>query len=384
MTLPAAAPVHPAWVWWGNPGTAWTSALVGAVIAVAVIYAVMRTLRRRLLPRAQQSGSAVVQGAAAAIDAVRLRYLGPIALIAAAGFLSLPPRADYWLRLAAFVLIGLQLAIAVNRFIVAALNRATSPALGRERPVMLTIITWTIQLVVWLVFLLAVVSALGVDITAFVASLGVGGIAVALALQNILGDLFASVSIGLDKPFEPGDYIAFDTDQGTVTHIGVKSTRIRSLSGEEMAIANSKLLEKLTHNYTRMLERRVAFGFTVPYSTGREQLAAFARRVNDVISGTEHLRLDRGHLTGFGADGFTFEFVYYVLDPDYLLYRDTHQTLMGEIIGIAEDLGVPFTVPTRRVEWRAGGDGPDGPDIGVRGVERRIADGRNADVAPQD
>jgi small-conductance mechanosensitive channel len=376
MTLPAAAPVHPAWEWWGNPASAWTSALIGAAVAVALVYAVMRALRRRLLPRAQQSGSAVVQGLAAAIDAVRLRYLGPIALIAATGFLTLPLRLVYWLRLAAFVLIGLQLAIAVNRFIVAALNRATSPALGRERPVMLTIITWTVQLVVWLVFLLAVVAALGVNITAFVASLGVGGIAVALALQNILGDLFASVSIGLDKPFEPGDYIAFDTDQGTVTHIGVKSTRIRSLSGEEMAIANSKLLEKLTHNYSRMVERRVAFGFTVPYSTGRDQLGEIARRVNGVISATEHLRLDRGHLTGFGTDGYTFEFVYYVLQADYLLYRDIHQTLMGEIIGIVDDLGVSFSVPTRRVERDPAGS----RDAGGRSAGPRDASGRTAEA----
>jgi len=354
MTLPAAAPVRPSWAWWGNSATAWISAMVGAIVAVAVVYALMRLLRRRLLPRAQRSRSAMVQGVAAAIDAVRLRFLGPIALIAATGFLILPSRLEYWLRLVAFVLVGLQLVLVVNRFIVAALTRLTAPEPGRERPVMMTIVTWTVQLLVWLTFLLAVLAAVGVNITAFVASLGVGGIAVALALQNVLGDLFASVAIGLDKPFEPGEYIAFESDQGTVKHIGIKSTRIVSLSGEELAIANSKLLEKLTHNYSRMRERRVAFGFTVPYTTDREQLGEITRRVNGVLSAADHVRFDRGHLAGFAQDGFTFEFVYYVLDPDYTLYRDIHQALMNEIIGIAADLDVPFAVPARHVAWAAG------------------------------
>lgn len=351
MTYPAASPVRPSWVWWGNSGTAWITAATVAIVAVAVVYAVMRLLRRRLLPRAQQSRSAVVQGLAAAIDAVRLRFLGPIGLIAATGFLVLPQRLEFWLHLAAFVLVGLQLVLALNRFIVTALRRATDPEPGRERPVMLTIITWTAQLVVWLTFLLAVLAAIGVNITAFVASLGVGGIAVALALQNILGDLFASVSIGLDKPFEPGDYIAFDTDQGTVTHIGIKSTRIVSLSGEEMAIANSKLLEKLTHNYSRMPERRVAFGFTVPYTTARDTLGEIVRRVNGVIAQTDGVRFDRGHLADFSTDGYSFEFVYYMLESSYERYRDVHQSLMNEIIGIAADLDVTFAVPARSLTW---------------------------------
>jgi small-conductance mechanosensitive channel len=342
------------WTWWGNTIAAWTTTVICAVVLVAAVFIVMRIVRRRVLPTLRARQGAMVRGLAAAIDAVRMRYVAPIAILFSTGFLTLPHRLEYWLNLAGFVLVGLQLVLAINRLIVSALAYATAPELGHERPVMLTIISWTARLVVWLSFLLAVLAALGVNITAFVASLGVGGIAVALALQNILGDLFASVSIGLDKPFEPGEFIAFDEGLGTVRHIGVKSTRIVSQSGEELAIANSKLLEKLTHNYSRMNERRVAFGFTVPYSATRAQLSGITGRVNDFIAGLEQVRFDRGHLIDFGDAGFTFEFVYYVLDPDYALYRDLHQRIMGEIVDVAADLGVPFAVPARRVEIGGG------------------------------
>ncbi|MEO7127138.1 MAG: mechanosensitive ion channel family protein [Nakamurella sp.] len=351
MTLPAAAPPGDAWTWWGNTAAAWTGALLGAIAAVAVVYVVMRLVRRRLLPRVQTTTSAILRGMAAAVDAVRLRYLIPIALLAAAGFLNFPSRLEFWLRLTLFVFIGLQVVLGLNRLMVTALTVATAPDPGQQRPVMLTIITWTVQLVVWLIFLLVILAALNVNITALVASLGVGGIAVALALQNILSDLFASVSIGLDKPFKPGEYIEFDSGQGTVRHIGIKSTRIESLSGEELAIANSKLLEKLTHNFSRMNERRVVFGFTVPFSTTRDQLREITSRVNVFISAVDRVRFSRGHFTGFGDAGFTFEFVYYVLDSDYTLYLDIQQTINDEIIGVAESLGVAFAIPARRVEW---------------------------------
>jgi len=229
--------------------------------------------------------------------------------------------------------------------IVSAIRFSASPAPGQPVPVMLSIVTGALQFVVWLTLLLVLLSAGGVNITAFVASLGVGGIAVALALQNILGDLFASISIGLDKPFEPGDFIGFDGDSGTVTHIGIKSTRIASLGGEELSIANAKLLEKLTHNYSRMRERRVAFGFTVPYATTREQLREIVERSNATIAATPSVRFDRGHLTAFGDWGFTFEFVYYVLDSDYSRYRDIQQDINDEIVGIVQGAGAAFATP---------------------------------------
>lgn len=349
MTVPSAIPL-PATedLWWGNSVAAWSVAAAGAVIGVLVVHLIVWTVRRRLIPRVQ--ASATLRGLADALGAIRLRLLVPIAVVVAADFLRFPPRVEFWLRFVTFALVGLQITLAVNRLIVGAVRASVKPTPGGRAPVMLSIVTWSLQLVVWLTLVLALLTAGGVNITAFVASLGVGGIAVALALQNILGDLFASISIGLDKPFEPGDYISFDTGEGTVSHIGVKSTRIISASGEELAIANSKLLEKLTHNYSRMSERRAVFGFAVPYSVGRADVQAIVERVSGVIRAADPVRFDRGHVTGFGPDGFTVEFVYYVLDSSYIRYRDVQQAINFGVIDVLRELGVPFAGASRRVD----------------------------------
>lgn len=331
--------------WLGNTVAAWTVAVASAAVGVTLAHLVVRWARRRL-PRTAVSGSAVLRGLTQSVEAIRLRLLVPIAIVVAADFLTFPPRVEWWLRLITFALVALQLTLMVNRFIVAAVRSAAAPPPGQPVPVMLNIVTGALQLVVWLTVLLVLLSAGGVNITAFVASLGVGGIAVALALQNILGDLFASISIGLDKPFEPGDAIGFDTSSGTVAHIGIKSTRIVSDNGEELSIGNAKLLEKLTHNYSRMRERRVVFGFSVPYSTTREQLRAIVERSNAAIAATTSVRFDRGHFTAFGEWGFTFEFVYHVLDSNYAQYRDTQQAINDEIVGIVLGAGAAFATPT--------------------------------------
>src|SRR5699024_8124738 len=155
-----------------------------------------------------------LRAAAAAISGIRPVLLLLIALVASVAALQLGHRIDFWSKIVLIGLVGIQLVICVNRAIVAVILRSVSRS--APAPVMLSLVTWAVQLVVWLSFGLAMLSTAGVHIAAFVASLGVGGIAVALALQNILGDLFASVAIGLDKPFEPGDYISFDDVDGTV------------------------------------------------------------------------------------------------------------------------------------------------------------------------
>ncbi len=189
----------------------------------------------------------------------------------------------------------------------------------------------------------------GVNITAFVTSLGIGGVAVALALQNILGDLFSSMAIGLDKPFEVGQFIAFGKVLGTVVHVGVKTTRINSLSGEQLVISNVNLLKELIHNYSRMVERRVVFGFRVPYGTSRERVAQIPGRVRVFIESEPQARFDRGHFANLGEYGPEFEFVYYVLDPGYTLYRDIQERVNLRIMELLEDLEVDFAVPARQV-----------------------------------
>src|SRR5687767_11472009 len=152
------------------------------------------------------------------------------------------------------------------------------------------LLSWSLRTVLWAVVLLAMLSNMGVNITAFVASLGVGGIAVALAVQNILGDLFASLSIAVDKPFEVGDFIVVGGVSGTVEHVGVKSTRIRALSGEQVVISNTDLLKQTVSNYKRLTQRRIVFKFGVTYDTTPEQAEAIPGLVKRIIEAQSKVR----------------------------------------------------------------------------------------------
>src|SRR5690606_34873165 len=149
--------------------------------------------------------------------------------------------------------------------------------------------------------------SLGVDITAMVASLGVGGIAIALAVQTLLSDIFASLSIGIDKPFEIGDFVVFGSVAGSIEHIGLKTTRIRSLSGEQIVCSNADLLRQTLHNYKRMEQRRIVFKFGVTYDTPVDKMREVASLVRRVIEGIGDTRFDRAHFQAFADYQLTFE-----------------------------------------------------------------------------
>lgn len=199
-----------------------------------------------------------------------------------------------------------------------------------------------------LIFLMALQN-FGVNITTLVASLGVGGIAVALAVQNILGDLFASLSISLDKPFVIGDFIIVDSFLGSVEKIGLKTTRIRSLSGEQLIFSNNDLLSSRIRNYKRMFERRIVFAFGVIYQTKSEDLERIPAMVREIIESIDQTRFDRAHFKAFGAYSLDFEVVYYVLAPDYNLYMDIQQKINLTLFKRFEQEGIEFAYPTQLV-----------------------------------
>lgn len=217
-----------------------------------------------------------------------------------------------------------------------------------------TLILWALRSALWAVVLLAILANLGINITAFVASLGVGGIAVALAVQNVLGDLITSLSIAVDKPFEVGDFITFGDIAGTVEHVGLKSTRIRSLGGEQIITGNADLLKQTIHNYKRQAERRIVFGFGLTYGTTAEQAEAAAAAVRRVIEARPQLRFDRAHFKGFGDSSLDYEVVYFVRVPDFNVYMDEQQAINLALMRALRDLGVDFAFPTRTLRV----DGP--------------------------
>ncbi len=205
------------------------------------------------------------------------------------------------------------------------------------------------KLVLWTIAFLLVLDNMGVDVTALIAGLGVGGIAVALAAQNVLGDLFASLSIVLDKPFVLGDFIVVGDYMGTVEHIGLKTTRVRSLSGEQLVIPNHDLLTSRIRNYKLMQERRVVFGIGVTYETPVAQLREIPQIIKEAITSQDQTRFDRAHFKGFGDSALTYEAVYYVLVADYNIYMDIQQRINFFLFDKFAELGIDFAYPTQMV-----------------------------------
>ncbi|MDB5938614.1 MAG: MscS Mechanosensitive ion channel [Polaromonas sp.] len=279
------------------------------------------------------------------------------ALLIGVGMLDLNDRWNARVGQLWFVAVALQLGLWLTRAIGIGLRRYQERHASNgmtQAGASATLMSWALRTVLWTVVVLAVLSNIGVNITAFVASLGVGGIAVALAVQNILGDLFASLSIAVDKPFEVGDFIGIDSFVGTVQFIGLKTTRIRSLNGEQIIISNTDLLKQVVKNYKRMEERRIVFKFGVTYSATPEQAEAIPGIVKRLVESNRTLRFDRAHFMGFGESSLDYEVVYIVTDPDYNLYMDAQQVLNLQLMRELAALGVDFAFPTRTVHLAPG------------------------------
>jgi small-conductance mechanosensitive channel len=197
--------------------------------------------------------------------------------------------------------------------------------------------------------LLALDNLPGIEVTALIASLGIGGIAVALAVQNILADLFASLSITLDKPFVLGDFIIVGEQMGTVEHIGLKTTRLRSISGEQLIFSNTDLLNSRVRNFKRMEQRRVVFTVDVTYQTTPEQLRRIPEILKAAVEAQENIRFDRAHFARFSPSAFTCEVVYFVLSADFLPYMDAQQAMNLAIIEAFAVEGIEFAYPTQLV-----------------------------------
>lgn len=208
------------------------------------------------------------------------------------------------------------------------------------------------KLLIWTAVALLVLANLGVEITAVIAGLGVGGVAVALAVQGILADLFASLSMYFDRPFDIGDFIIVDDYMGAVEKIGLRTTRVASLGGEQIVFANGDLVKARVRNYARMRERRVVFAFGIEYGLPAEKVERAAVIAREVISETPETRLDRVHFAAYGAYSLDYEAVYYVLSPDYGLYMDCQHSINMAIYRRFEAEGIPFAFPTRTLHLK--------------------------------
>ena len=203
---------------------------------------------------------------------------------------------------------------------------------------------------VWTGAAIIILSNFGFNVSSLVAGLGIGGIAIALAIQNILGDLFNSLSIYIDKPFEVGDFIIVGEEMGVVKKIGLKTTRITALRGEEIVISNQDLTNSRVLNFKKMDKRRIAFEIGVIYSTDKNKLEKIPKIIENIINRVELSDFDRCHFKSFGDFSLNFEIVYYVKTNDYNKYMDIQQEINLAIFDEFNKEGIEFAFPTQTIE----------------------------------
>lgn len=341
-----------------NPIEAWLSALGIAVAINLALVLLKHAVIRGLSARAARTRRGIDDAIVTALKSTRLFLVFFVSLYIASGYLDLPPRADRVIRglavVAAFIQIGSWLSAGIGFWLarsrVAALETDASAATS------LAAMGFIAMSLMWTLVVLLALDNLGVNITALVAGLGIGGVAIALAVQNILGDLFASLSIVIDKPFVIGDFIVVDDYMGTVEYVGLKTTRVRSLGGEQIIFSNNDLLKARTRNYKRMIERRVVFAFGVDYATDPAKLAALPQTVRAIVEAQERVRFDRAHLQKFGASSLDFEVVYWLLDDDFNRYMDVQQAINLELLRALAAADIAFAVPTQVMRLEGGLD----------------------------
>jgi small-conductance mechanosensitive channel len=341
------------YVLFGNALTEWGIAIAIGVAVCLALYGVHDFLLRRLRAFAATSTSYLDDLAINIMSRTHFLFILSMGLYAAMQWLVLPEKIATLLgRIAVAVML-----VQAARWADAGLKgwllhyRTQRAALDIASSTSTAALGFFARVVLWVVIFLMVLDNFGVNITTLVASLGIGGIAVALAMQNILSDLFGSLSIVLDKPFVVGDFIVIDDIAGTVEYIGLKSTRIASLSGQQVVFSNGDMLKSRIHNYKRMQTRRIVFGINVTREIDQRQLHLIPVILRESVEAQQQARFDRAHFKGYGAASLDFEIVYFVETPDYNVYMDVQQEINFALFDrfAAEDIPFAYPVQTVRV-----------------------------------
>ncbi len=335
------------------------------LVALGIALATVLTLRLAKLVAVRYFSRLVARTALklddvvlAVLEATRWFIYLAIGLWLASEYIDLSEEQTRWVRVVTSLLILVQIGLWLQAGVRKTTDVWSDKADGNgDARTMASAISFIAKLVIWSVLLLTALSTLGFEISALLAGLGVGGVAAALAVQNLLSDVFASLSIYFDRPFELGDFIIVGSQLGTVEKVGLRTTRVRSLSGEQVIFPNADLTSSRIHNYKRMEERRIVFGFGLVYTTPAAKLEQVPRLVRQIIEEQPDVRFDRAHFKEYGQFALNFEVVYYVLSPDFNVYMDRQQAVNLGIFRAFEEQGIGFALPTRIVHLQAADEG---------------------------
>jgi small-conductance mechanosensitive channel len=337
-----------------KPVELWLLAIAAAVLTFLASRLVLALAARRLGGISERTATPIDDAFVSLIRKTKWWALLAVSVFVGAVFVELPERARTLLQSAVVIALLVQLGIWVSTALKFTLEHYRQQQIKKDPASVtaLNAIGLVVSVLLWTAILLLALDNLGFNVTALIAGLGVGGVAVALAVQNILGDLFASLSILIDKPFVVGDFLIVDDYLGSVEHVGLKTTRVRSLSGEQLVFSNSDLLKSRLRNYGRMFERRVAFTVGVTYQTPRERLKQIPGIMRSAIEAQDRTRFDRSHFAKYGDFSLNFETVYYILGPDYNLYMDIQQAINLFVHEQFEQAGIEFAYPSQTLFLR--------------------------------
>ena len=333
----------------GNSIQRWLITIGTALVITVVLRAMLGLARNRLKKLAGTTATAWDDVLVTGFAEVRFSLIAPALFMFAGSTLTLPGNTSSIMSRVAILLLLIQAGLSFSAAFGFWLddNRRKRLATDPGSVSGFGALRFLGKFVIWSVILLVALDNLGIDVSTLVAGLGVSGIAVALAVQSILGDLFASLTIILDKPFIVGNFLKVGDFLGSVESIGLKTTRLRSLSGEELIFSNNDLLQSRIQNYGRMATRRVAFNLGVTYQTPPDQLEQIPGLIKEAIEKSDKVRFDRAHFAKFGDFALLFETVYYVDTPDYAVFMDIQQTTYLAIARAFAERGIEFAYPTQ-------------------------------------
>lgn len=336
------------------PLISWITACGVAVFAYFVMHTFIGFFKRRLTADTDPGTAHVTKLIPQILGSTSTITLIITSVLIGVAVLDLPARWSDRVNHLWLLAFGLQLALWINKTIKVLSKRYFNSMATDGAPasrVSHTIIVWALQFVLWVVFALAMLSNVGINVSAFIASLGIGGIAIALAVQNVLGDLFASLAIAVDKPFEVGDAININGISGKVEHVGLKTTRLRADSGEQIVIANADLLKNTIRNFKRMKDRRVQLLLKVASDTPPDVLEQVPPMLTKIVEEQPEVRFDRAHLKLFDRSSIEFEVIYFVLRPEYGLYMDTQQAVNLKIMRELLARDISFSDPVQKIKY---------------------------------
>jgi small-conductance mechanosensitive channel len=325
------------------------------LVLTALFWFVRTIVLNRAKALARKTSGTFDDTVVSAVESIRAWVYSLVALFAALQFFSLPETVDLIMSGIFYFAIVWQLIKVASHFSDYFVQRFLEKDLDNDGVVdpgsatASSMVTLIVNIVLWALGTIFVLSNLGIEVTSLVAGLGVGGIAVAFALQGVLGDLFASFSLYFDKPFRIGDLIVIGNDTGTVEKIGIKSTRLRTLQGEEMVVSNTELTTARVQNFKKMSERRIVSEFGITYETPQELVRQVPEIVNRIFKGIDGARLDRVHFTTFADSALIFELVYYVETANYAEYLEKQQMFNFDLMRIFSEQKIDFAYPTQTI-----------------------------------